>query len=50
VQLVGIRKSDFGKRSLVEYVPYGNRSVGWVPLRNIAWVERLNLHLMQIAG
>jgi hypothetical protein len=50
VQLVGIRKSDFGKGSLVEYVPYGNRSVSWVLLRNIAWVERLNLHLMQIAG
>ena len=50
VQVTGIRKGDFGKGSLVEYVPYGNRKCDCVPLRNIAWAERLNLSLMQTAG
>jgi len=50
VRLIGIRKSDFGKGSLVEYVPYGNQKVACIPLRNIAWAERLNLSLMQTAG
>lgn len=50
VQLTGIRKSDFGKRKLVEYVPYGNRKITRIPLRNIAWAELLNLSLIQTAG
>jgi hypothetical protein len=50
VQLTGIRKSDFGKRSLIEYVPYGDRNIACVPLRNIAWAELLNLSLLQTAG
>ena len=47
VQLTGIRKGDFGKGNLVEYVPYGNRKIVRIPLRNIAWAELLNLSLMQ---
>ena len=50
VQLTGIRKSAFGKGNLVDYVPYGNRKGACVPLRNIAWAERLNPSLMQRAG
>ena len=50
VQLTRIRKGDFRKRNVVEYVPYGNRKSACVPLRNIAWAERLNLSLMQTAG
>jgi hypothetical protein len=50
VRLTGIRKSDFGKSNLVEYVPYGNQKVACIPLRNIAWAELLNLSLMQTAG
>ncbi|MBN1244142.1 hypothetical protein JXA31_00950 [Candidatus Bathyarchaeota archaeon] len=50
VQLTGIRKNDFGKGSLVDYVPYGNRKSACVPLRNIAWAELLNLSLLQTAG
>ncbi|MCW4045194.1 MAG: hypothetical protein NWE94_06730 [Candidatus Bathyarchaeota archaeon] len=50
VQLTGIRKSDFGKGSFVEYVPYGNCDVSKVPLRSIAWAELLNLLLLQTAG
>jgi hypothetical protein len=49
VRLTGIRKSDFGKRNLVEYVPYGNRKIACIPLKNIAWAEMLNLSLIQTA-
>ena len=47
VQLTGIRKGDFGKGNLLEYVPYGNRKITRIPLRNIAWAELLNLNLIQ---
>jgi hypothetical protein len=50
VQLTGIRKGDFGKGSFVVYVPFGNRKIGLVPLRSIAWAELLNLNLMQTAS
>jgi hypothetical protein len=50
VRLTGIRKSDFGKRNLIEYVPYGNRKTACIQLKNIAWAELLNLSLMQTAG
>ena len=50
VQLTGIRKSDFGKRSIIDYTPYGNSKSACVPLRNIAWAELLNLSLLQTAG
>jgi hypothetical protein len=50
VQLTGIRKGDFGKVNFVEFVPYGNREIGQIPLKSIAWAELLNLNLMQTAG
>jgi hypothetical protein len=50
VQLTGIRKGEFGKGNLLEYVPYGNRRSGQISLRNIAWAELLNLNLMQTSG
>jgi hypothetical protein len=50
VQLTGIRKNDFGKGNLVEYIPYGNRKTSYIQLRNIAWAERLNVSLIQTAG
>jgi hypothetical protein len=50
VQLTGIRKGDFGKGNMVEYIPYGNHKSACTPLRNIAWAERLNLSLLQTAG
>jgi hypothetical protein len=50
VRLTEIRKSDFGKGNLVEYVPYGNRKIGQISLKSIAWAELLNLNLMQTAG
>jgi hypothetical protein len=50
VQLTRIRKGEFGKGNFVEYVPYGNRRIGKIPLRNIAWAELLNLAFLQRAG
>jgi len=50
VQVTRIRKGEFGKGNFVEYVPYRNRRIGQVSLRNIAWAELLNLNLMQTAG
>ena len=50
VQLTNIKKNDFGKGRLLEYVPYGNRKTARVPLRHVAWAELLNLSLMETAG
>jgi hypothetical protein len=50
VQLTGIRKGEFRKGNLLEYVPYGNRRIGKIPLRSIAWAELLNLAFLQTAG
>ena len=50
VRLTRIRKSDFGKGNLIEYMPYGNRKTTYIPLKNIAWAELLNLNLLQTAG
>jgi hypothetical protein len=49
VQLTRVRKGDFGKGNFVEYVPYGNRKIGKIPLRSIAWAELLNLAFLQTA-
>jgi len=50
VQLTGIRKDEFGKRDLIEYIPFGNREGACVPLRKIAWAERLNMNFLKTAG
>ena len=50
VLLLNIKKSEYGKRKLVEYSVYGKRKLGIIPLRNIAWAELLNLNLIQTAG
>ena len=50
VQLIGIRRDDFGKSAFVEYIPYRNRGTACVPLRSVAWAEMLNLKLLQAAG
>ncbi|MCW3997267.1 MAG: hypothetical protein NWF10_01690 [Candidatus Bathyarchaeota archaeon] len=50
VQLINIKKGEYGKRKLIEYVAYGNRKHNIIPLRNIAWAELLNLNLIQAAG
>ena len=48
VQLTRIRKA-IGKGKLLEYVPYGNRKVAQIPLRNVAWAELLSLCFFQTA-
>jgi hypothetical protein len=50
VHLTGLRKADFGKASLVEYIPYKNHRLSHLPLRNIAWAEMLNPNLIQFAA
>jgi hypothetical protein len=50
VQLTRIRNSSFGKDKVLEYIPFGNRKVTQIPLRNIAWAELLNLCLFQKVG
>ena len=50
VQLTRIRKGDLGKGNLLEYIPFRNRKVALIPLRNVAWAELLNLNLLQTAG
>ena len=50
VQLTKIKKNALGKGKLVEYIPYGNRKAAWIPMRNIAWAEQLNLSFFQSAG
>jgi hypothetical protein len=48
VHLTTIKKETFGKGSLVEYTPYGNRRSTRIPLRTVAWAELLNTLLLPI--
>jgi hypothetical protein len=50
VQLTRIKKSEVGKGNLLEYVPYGNRKVAHILIRNVAWAELLNLCFFQAAA
>jgi hypothetical protein len=47
--LKNIRKGNFGKVNFIEYMPYKNRKLTCIPLRNVAYAELLNLNLMSIA-
>jgi hypothetical protein len=47
VHLTSLRKADFGKASLIEYIPCRNHKLASLPLRNIAWAEMLNPNLVQ---
>ena len=49
VHLTTIRKGNFGKGNLIEYVPYGNRKSIRILLRSVAWAELLNINLMHWA-
>ena len=50
VHLTRIRKGEVGRGTLLEYVPYGNRKVTRIPIRNVAWAELLNFNLFQAAA
>jgi hypothetical protein len=50
VQLIKIKRSEYGKRKLLEYMANGNRKPSIIPLRNVAWAELLNVNLIQMAG
>ena len=49
VHLKGIKKTDFGKNSLVQYIPFRNRKATTIPLRTVAYAEMLNVNLMDFA-
>jgi len=49
VHLKGIKKTNFGKSNLVQYIPYKNRRQTSIPLRSVAWAELLNVSLINIA-
>ncbi len=48
VHLTNIRKGVFGKTSLIEYAPYGDRKHTRIPLSNVAYAEMLNLNFMNM--
>lgn len=50
VQLTRIRKGEFGKKNFMEYIPYGEREAGCLPLKNIAWAELLNMSFFKSAA
>ncbi|MGQ9625046.1 MAG: hypothetical protein ACUVT9_06710 [Candidatus Bathycorpusculaceae bacterium] len=50
VRLTGISEDDFGRRRLVECVPYReNRKTLRIPLKSIAWAELINLNFIQVS-
>jgi hypothetical protein len=50
VRLTGICEDDFGRRRLVECVPYGeSQSTLQIPLKSIAWAELINLNFVQVS-
>ena len=46
VQIAGIQKDEFRRKTAVKCIPYGRRKALRVPLRRIAWAETLNLNLI----
>ena len=46
VHLGEIRRDEFKRQRFVTYIPYGDRNASRIPLKNIAWVELLNLNLI----
>jgi hypothetical protein len=45
VQLTKIQKDEFRRQNLLTCIPYGDTNTFKIPLKNIAWAERLNLLL-----
>ncbi len=50
VHLTRIKKGVVGKGMFIEFIPYGDRKIFRIPLRNVAWAELLNLNMFQTAG
>lgn len=47
VQVDAIQKDDLQKQKFVRCIPYGASEMLRVPLKTIAWAERLNLNLIR---
>ncbi len=45
VQLAKIQKDEFRRQNLLTCIPYGDTNTFKIPLKSIAWAERLNLLL-----
>jgi len=45
VQMAEIQKDEFGKKTFVKCVPYGRKNTIEIPLKNVIWVEPVNLNL-----
>lgn len=43
VRMAEIKKDEFRRQNVVTCVPYRNRDILRIPLKNIAWAELLNL-------
>jgi hypothetical protein len=50
VQLAEIQKDELKRQAFVKCIPYGNRRMMTIPLKNIAWAELLNLNLILTSG
>jgi len=46
VHLTAIKKTELGNKNLLEYRSFGNRSKENIPLKNIAYAERLNKNIL----
>jgi hypothetical protein len=50
VLLSKIEKDEYQRRAFVECVSQGERNIFRIPLRSVAWAERLNLNLILTDG
>jgi hypothetical protein len=46
VHLTAIKKAELGKMNLLEYISFGNSSSEKIPLKNVAYAEKLNKNIL----
>ena len=46
VHLTKIRRASVGKNVFIDYITSGKRSITSIPLRNVAYAEMLNHHML----
>jgi len=46
VRLMAIKKAELGKMNLLEYTSFGNSRREKIPLRSIAYAEKLNRNIL----
>ena len=50
VFLCKIEKDEYERKAFVECVPHGARNTFRIPLKSVAWAERLDLNLILMDG